>query len=712
MARMNKLHLLATAAILAATSPAFAAPGHDHSPQSLYRDLEAEKSADNIYKVHFADRATARKAAISLHANLLEADYKGGFLILELDAAELDRLRPFSRRIERAAEYIERRNRRLTQQQLLQSARVPGAAEPRAIPGFACYETVEETFAVADGFIAAKPTLASWADAGDSWLKTQSLGGYDIRVLKLTNSAVAGIDNGVVGKKPKLFINTAIHAREYATTPLVLEFARWLVNGHGTDADATWILDHHEVHLMLHTNPDGRKRAEAGLSWRKNVNNNFCANTNTRGIDLNRNFNFSWNTTAGQGSSGSACSLTFRGPSAGSEPETQAMQAYVRNLWADRRGPGANDPAPADTSGIHLDIHSFSQLVLWPWGDTNAPAPNGTALQTLGRKFAFFNGYEPTQSIGLYPTDGTTDGVSYGELGVAAYTFELGTAFFQSCDVFENAIKPGNLPALIYAAKVVRAPYQTPAGPDVTVLSVAGAASAAGVVAGIPVALNATVVEGRYNNDNGVEPSQNVAGAEAFIDIPPWLPGAVALPLAAADGSFDSAFENVLATLDTTGLTQGRHTVYVRGRDALGNAGAISAVFLNIGAEPSLVVEREENNSFTNAQAVSSLPVRVTGVMDVMRSMRSGDYDHFAVTLAPGATLNARLVPNAASNYDLGLHAANGTLLAQSTLGTGQVDTASVTNTGSAPAVFYVRVLFASGGQGPTNGTYSLLLTN
>ena len=39
---------------------------------------------------------------------------------------------------------------------------------------------------------------------------------------------------------------------------------------------------------------------------------------------------------------------------------------------------------------------------------------------------------------------------------------------------FENTIKPGNLPALIYAAKVVRTPYLTPGGPDVTAVLVNG----------------------------------------------------------------------------------------------------------------------------------------------------------------------------------------------------------------------------------------------
>ena len=48
---------------------------------------------------------------------------------------------------------------------------------------------------------------------------------------------------------------------------------------------------------------------------------------------------------------------------------------------------------------------------------------------TLGRKLAYWNGYTPEQAIGLYPTDGTTTDFVYGELGIAAYTFELGTAF-------------------------------------------------------------------------------------------------------------------------------------------------------------------------------------------------------------------------------------------------------------------------------------------
>ena len=692
----NSVSFALTALMVALTA---GASGAAVNADPVYQELEQEKLATNVYKAHFPSREIGRRAAISFHNELLEADYKAGYLILQLDAADMDKLRAFGFRLELAADFIKRRNQALTAFQIARANRVPGAPEPQAIPGYSCYETVEESFAAGDAFIAARPTLASWVNAGSSWLKTQGAGGYDMKVLKLTNSAIPG-------DKPKLFVNAAIHAREYTTAPLVLEFARWLVNGYGVDADATWLMDFHEVHLMLQTNPDGRKRAETGLSWRKNVNNNFCANTNTRGIDLNRNFGFTWNTTAGQGSSGAACNLTYRGPSAASEPETQAVESYIRSLWPDRRGPGINDPAPSDTSGVHLDIHSFSQLVLWPWGETATPAPNATALQTMGRRLAFFNGYTPMQSIGLYPTDGTSDAPSYGELGVPSFTIELGSAFFESCASYNGTTKPANLPALIYAAKVARAPYVTPGGPDVLTPVLSGDT----VPAGAPVTLTASATDTRFNQSNGTEATQAISGAEYTIDTPPWDAAALPQALAAADGSFNSSTEALTGSVNTSGLGAGQHIVYVRARDASGTWGPVSAVFLNIVPPlPLPIAEVEPNNTLATAQFVSVFPSQLSGRMQsVVRSERS-DTDYFRITLSAGKTLTAELRPNADSDYNLEILDASGATLASSTLGTGQVDIASTTNTSGAPATVYLRISYASGLNGPT-GTYQLLL--
>jgi carboxypeptidase T len=580
-----KLAWLARATLAIASSTCLHTALAADTAEQTRQMQEQEKSASNIYKAYFPNLEMARKAAITFHAQLLEANYETGYMVFELTPQDMVQLQRFGFKMRPATEFMEQRKKFLNnmqsetlriQQQGAPADAKAAAAAAATIPSFPCYETVEETYSQAQAFAISKPNLATWLDAGNSWEKTANQGGYDIKVLKLTNSAIGG-------NKPKLFINSAIHAREYTTAPLNLEFARWLVNGYGVNADATWILDHHEVHLMLQTNPDGRKKAETGLSWRKNTNQAYCsATSNTRGADLNRNFSFGFNSTAGQGSSGNQCDLTYRGPSAASEPETQAIEAYVRSLWPDQRGLNLTDAAARTTSGIHIDLHSFSQLVLWPWGTTNTPAGNATDLQTLGRKLAFFNGYAPQQAIGLYPTDGTSDSVSYGELGVAAYTMELGTSFFQTCNTYTSKIKPDNLNALIYAAKVVRTPYITPSGPDISALSLGGTASSTGVQVGTAVSLAGTATDTRYNNANGAQPTQNIAAAEYYVDTPPWVSGATSTALAARDGAFNAKTEAIQGTINTSSLSVGKHIVYVRSRDVSGNWGALTAAFLQV----------------------------------------------------------------------------------------------------------------------------------
>jgi carboxypeptidase T len=688
---MTRHSHLALCLSLAVTGAAFAQqPVQRQTAAQTQQDLQAEYASENIFKVYFPNIEMARKAAITFHHSLLESRYNEGYLVMELDAAEMSQLQSFGFRLARADEFITQRRAFLDQMNRNSISRQSATsglgdqAVVQSIPSFACYETVEETYAAAQGFTTTYPSLAEWIDVGNSWEKGAGLGGYDIHVLKLTNKSIAGA-------KPKLFVNSAIHAREYTTAPLNLSFARWLLQGYGVNADATWILDHHEVHLMLQTNPDGRKKAESGLSWRKNTNQAYCgATSNTRGADLNRNFSFSWNVTNGTGSSGNQCDLTYRGASGASEPETQAIEAYVRSLWSDRRGPAKTDAAPADTSGIHIDVHSYSQLVLWPWGDTATPAPNGAALQTLGRKFAFFNGYTPQQSIGLYATDGTSDGVSYGELGVAAYTIELGTSFFQSCTDYTNTIQPNNLPALIYAAKVVRTPYLTPGGPDVTNVAL----SSATVPAGTAVTLTASATDTRFNNSNGTEATQNIAAGEYYIDTPPWAGGA-ARTMSAADGAFNAKTEGLAGQVDTTGLATGKHIVFVRAQDAGGAWGAISATYLTIGTGGGgggTVAEVESNDTRGTAQVITPNPATVNG------GMTSGDNDYFAVTVAPGRTLSATLTPPANGDYDLYLYRTlTSNAAARSTKGTGVVDSASITNTGTATATYYVRVRYYGG---------------
>jgi carboxypeptidase T len=443
------------------------------------------------------------------------------------------------------------------------------------IPGYPCYRTVEETQDTLARLAETYPHLARRVDIGDSWEKVTPGGsaGYDLYTLVLTNEAIPG-------PKPAFFLMGAIHAREYATAELATRFAEELLDGYGDDPDATWLLDYYEVHILPQANPDGRKIAEGGVWWRKNVDrDDGCSDSRYWGTDLNRNSSFKWGEP---GASSDPCSETYRGPGPASEPETQAIQDYVAALYPDQRGPEDGDPAPADAQGVFITLHSYWPLVLFPWGWGPQPAPNHTQLETLGRKFGFFTGYPVCQSGEpecIYLTSGTTDDWAYGEFGVAAYTFEVGTNFFQSCSDFEGAVLPENLPALRYAFKAARRPYLDPSGPETVGVSL----SAGTLVPGVPAVLHALADDTRYSSGGwGNEPVQAIAAARYSIDAPSWVEGTPTYPLEAADGAFDNPVEDVQATIDTSNLAEGRHMIFVESQDASGNWGVPGAIFLYV----------------------------------------------------------------------------------------------------------------------------------
>jgi carboxypeptidase T len=447
-----------------------------------------------------------------------------------------------------------------------------------SIPGYSCYRTVEETYATMDLLAAAHPNLARVVDIGPSWLRSRDASaGYRMRVLRLNNVAT----DVRFPNKANMVVFASLHAREYSPAELTTRFGEWLVNNYGKNAEATWLLDHFRFHLVLQGNPDGRKKAEAGLSWRKNVNNlnGTCSNENAYGTDLNRNFRYRWHTASG-GSSSDQCLGNYRGPQPLSEPETASLMRYVAGIpdgngiysggvLPDRRGDVPTSPAAGDYHGMFIDVHSFASMVLWPWSYTDTPPPNAPALRTLGRRLAWFNGYAPHQWHDLYVADGTATDSMYGLLGVPSIHFELAPPFFESCSSFQDSTLPNNLSALRYAARSLYAPYIYPAGPDVTQLAV----SPGRLIPGTPVGIGALVDDTRFNQSNGAEAIQRIASAYAYLDGAPWISGSVAAPMVAHDGAFNSSREVVRVALPTTGLAIGRHTVIVRGTDANGSLG-------------------------------------------------------------------------------------------------------------------------------------------
>lgn len=530
-----------------------------------------------VITAHYVDRAQLQR--IASHFQHLLIDEKTQTIRVEATHDEMMALRRegVDARIDDAATRQLRQSETTYQQSLVQE---------QAISGYPCYRTVDETYATMDGLAQARPDLARVVDIGPTWLEAQQAGaGHRMRVLRLTNSAT----DAQFPDKPVMAVEASIHAREYTPAELLTRFAEWMVNGYGTDNQATWLLDNYRFDLILQANPDGRVKAESGLSWRKNVDNSNGACTDTTyGIDLNRNFPFKWNSTSG-GSSGNPCASTYRGPTKASETETKDMFRYIAGtpdstgvysggVLHDRRGDALTSAAPSNYRGMFLDLHSYSQRVLWPWAFSTAHTANATALRTLGRRIAYFNAYKPQQWINMYAADGTTTDTMYGLLGAPSYTIEMGVAFFESCSTFEGSTLPKNMAAMKYAARNLMAPYLWPSGPDAYALSV----SPNSVTAGTTVTVTATIDDTRFNQTNGTEAVQAIIAANAYLDQQPWLSQTTPRAMRANDGAFDTSKEVVSVRLSTTGLAKGRHVVFVRGKDASAKFGTPNATYFTV----------------------------------------------------------------------------------------------------------------------------------
>jgi hypothetical protein len=469
------------------------------------------------------------------------------------------------------------------------------------------YRTVEEIYAFLDAKVAAHPTLVQKVDVGDSWCKTHlgactqpnSWSGFDLYVLRISNQAIPG-------PKPVFWYDAGIHSREIATPEVAMRFIDHLLNGYNTDADARWLVDWHDIWVMPTLNPDGHHMNESNgegqpTFHRKNADrDDGCTTYDQFGTDINRNFSFMWGCCGG--SSGNACSETYRGPAQNSEEETLAVVNTVRSLIPDQRGPNENDLAPITTTGTLINMHSNAQQNLYPWGYTSSFAPNRTDLRNIGRHMSSAqvippgNGYEYCQNTEcLYIVDGDEKNWAYGELGIPAYSLELsGDDFFPEYACLDaggppctHSVGPGIWPqnrgALLYHAKIVRQPYLLTRGPDTNSRPTQPIVVEQGVTANLTATLNYVW------NGSDAQPNaylQNVAAAEYYIDTPPWA-GGTGVAMTATDGAFDEPNEPAGAGIPTGSLSVGRHVVFIRGRgvndySGFQSWGPVTAVFLDV----------------------------------------------------------------------------------------------------------------------------------
>jgi carboxypeptidase A1 len=220
-----------------------------------------------------------------------------------------------------------------------------------------------------------------------------------------------------VGKtnKPWIFFQCQIHAREWISSPVCQYVAETLLLGYERkDADATKVLHAFNFAWITNINPDGYVYTWASggdRQWRKSRRTN--TGSPCIGVDLNRNYDIKW----GQGgSSTSPCSDTFMGASAGSEPEVKASVAIIQDLQK------------SASIWMATDVHSYSQLILRPYGWTTANSPNEAQLKQLGDLWAqgIYNTHKKTytsqKSIDLYVTTGTASDWFYDPTTGAART--------------------------------------------------------------------------------------------------------------------------------------------------------------------------------------------------------------------------------------------------------------------------------------------------
>ncbi len=286
---------------------------------------------------------------------------------------------------------------------------VPGLVAPGQFPiGYRGYHTYDKLTAELDAIAAARPDQVAVSSYG------RSAEGRPLPLVKISD-AVRTDHN-----KPEVLFSCAQHAREHLTVEMCLYLLGELTSAYGRDSRVTTTVNTREVYLVFNVNPDGSEYDIATgsyRSWRKNRQPN--SGSSYVGTDLNRNWGYRWGCCGG--SSGSPSSSTYRGPAAFSAPETRRVRDFVNS----RVVGGVQQLRTA------IDFHTYSELVLWPYGYTYTDVTTGMSRDdydtfvAMGRAMAATNGYTPEQSSDLYIADGTLPDWAWGTHRVFAYTFEL-----------------------------------------------------------------------------------------------------------------------------------------------------------------------------------------------------------------------------------------------------------------------------------------------
>jgi hypothetical protein len=376
--RTTAAALLSLALALPLGAQALAAPGPDNSAQS---PTAAEEETKRTYEVHGVTSAVTRsKLAANGVAIDSSDDHAATITVDEATAAKLRK---------KGYELLP-----------VASGDFHTATTPSQYTSYAAAMQRINTLA------AQYPNLVRRQVIGRSYE------GRDIVAVKVSSN-VATDEN-----KPEVLFTHNMHAREHLTTEMALYAINELAGKYSSDSRVRGMLDQRELWFIPVVNPDGKVHDMASGSfrmWRKNRQPAGGA----IGTDINRNFGYRWGCCGG--SSSYPRSETYRGTGPESATETRVIRDFVRS-----RVVGGRQQITA-----HIDFHSYSELILWPYGFTYADTAPGltqddrNAFAAVGQRMGASNGYRPQQSSDLYITDGTIGDWMWADQGIFSYTFEM-----------------------------------------------------------------------------------------------------------------------------------------------------------------------------------------------------------------------------------------------------------------------------------------------
>ncbi|XP_051548319.1 carboxypeptidase A5 [Myxocyprinus asiaticus] len=280
------------------------------------------------------------------------------------------------------------------QRQMLKSHVIPRNTDDFV---YTNYHNLNTIYSFMDMLVAEHSDLVSKIVIG------QSYEGRPLNVLRFSTGA----------NRPGMWLDTGIHSREWVTQASGVWFAKKIVTDYGRDPALTDILNNYDIYLEIITNPDGYQYTQTkDRMWRKTRKPN--PGSSCVGVDPNRNWDAGF---GGAGSSSSPCSETYRGPSAHSEPEVKAIVDFVKSHGNIKS---------------FVSIHSYSQMLLYPYGYTRTPAKDQAELHELARKAitelqSLYNTRYTYGSIitTIYQASGGTIDWTYDQGIKYSYTFEL-----------------------------------------------------------------------------------------------------------------------------------------------------------------------------------------------------------------------------------------------------------------------------------------------